>query len=208
MPIRMIVTIPNLPQVLAELRTLHRGVADLSVPLRAFGAYAVGSVKRTFTLGGRPTPWPPSQKIAAHTRRTRGRRRSPKTLIDTATLQNSIQVETVTPAAVTIGTNVRYAGVHQEGYRGTVAVPQHLRHIRSRDVTGMVTKVRTKVGKRGQPVGTTYQTKGVIARGFAEVKAHAVRMRIPARPFLVAQPEWPTRWGQILAQYVRGLTGR
>jgi phage gpG-like protein len=197
--IRIEVGLRGVEQAVARLRAVGRGLADLSMPLRAFGEHLVGSVKRNFEVGGRPA-WIPSRKIAAHTRRARGKGRSPKTLVDTGTLQNSIQVRAVDARSVTVGTNVRYAAVHQEGFHQTVAVPQHLRHIRRRDVAGMVERISKKTG-------AVYTRKEAIARGFAVVKAHNVRMTIPPRPFLVVQPASYAVWERMLTQHIRQLAG-
>ncbi len=87
-------------------------------------------------------------------------------------LRNSLRPELAQIAGTTvlssIGTNVRYAGVHEFGFDGMVSVRKFTRVNRSRDVY--------RPRKDGKGV-----TKDVIAAGFSTVRAHTMKMNMPAR---------------------------
>jgi phage gpG-like protein len=76
-----------------------------------------------------------------------------------------------------IGSNVRYAAVHEFGYEGEVRVKPFFRKYRGRDRHAEVQRVSQKTGRR-------YKTKIKTASGVSQVKAHTRHMKIPARsPF-------------------------
>jgi phage gpG-like protein len=94
--------------------TLSRGVAarlrawgDRRPVLDAIGAELVAMTKRAFsepTL--RPSPWPPRQKTA----------RAPHELLfQTGALRDSIRVVQTAGDSVSVGSDLRYAAVHQFG---------------------------------------------------------------------------------------------
>lgn len=195
--IRLDVSVQGAQAASARLRELAGRVRDWTPVLRIFGAHMQGSVLRNFELGGRPR-WISSKKTVAWTGRAD---RSPQTLIDRGILKNSFQrpsaLTMLDPRTMSLGTNVPYAAVHQEGFYGAVQVGEHTRRVRSRDVAGMVVRVSKKTGK-------PYKAKVRIALGFCIVRAHAVQMRIPARPFLVVQPEDYEAWAEMAEKYIAG----
>jgi len=95
----------------------------------------------------------------------RALRQGGKTLIKTARLKNSIVASVTGPRTLRLGTNVAYAAVHQLGFAGNMTVPQHIR------------RVTRAFGRR------------LKTPTYATVRQHQRLVRIPARPFLVAQDE-------------------
>ncbi len=182
-------TTKNFEQASAQFRELARRAGNWRPVLAQFGIHMLRSVEQTFHAGGRPTLWPPS--IRAMTK-------GGKTLIDTARLKNSMVAAVTGPTTLRVGTNVRYAAVHQFGFSGTVQIPEHLRRVRSRDIRGSEIRVSPKTGKR-------YKAHPKIARGFAVVKAHAAHLRIPARPFLVVQDADDRMWVRLAEKYLEGM---
>jgi phage virion morphogenesis protein len=111
--------IQGLGRLQGRVSKLMSDLKHVEAPLKAAGAYMVGSIEKNFRAQGRPQKW---KKLAASTRgrrrRGRGRGRA-QILIDTARLKNSIGYRLVS-AGVEIGTNVRYAARQHFGYpKGT-----------------------------------------------------------------------------------------
>jgi phage virion morphogenesis protein len=186
--IQIRVSLPTLAEVQARLRALGRGVQDLRPALRQVGELLVASVKKNFELGGRPA-WRPSRRA-----RTEGG----QTLVDRATLRNSIQVRRVDATSVAIGTNVRYAAAHQFGVSGPVQIPAHVRRVKSRDVY----QTRWVWSKGSDKVRNK---KERIASGVAMVRAHQRTLRIPPRPFLAVQPDDWRAIDELMTQHLRRL---
>lgn len=163
-------------RVRALLEGLLRRSRNLTPAMHEIGEIVRESVMRNFREGRSPdgTPWPPSRRALL----TGG-----KTLVDTATLRNSIHVRPG-PSSVTVGTPVEYAAVHQFGARRG-SFGEH------------IVKVRAHM-RRSRRTGRT-QT----------VRAHARRVRlpwgdIPPRPFLGVRRE---DWGEIhdaMMEYLMG----
>ncbi|MBI4242252.1 MAG: phage virion morphogenesis protein [Candidatus Rokubacteria bacterium] len=181
------ITARNVEQASAELKALVRRVEDLRPVLAEFGIHMIRSVEQTFQAGGRPTAWPPS---------IRAMRGGGKTLIKTARLKNSIVATVTGPRSLSVGTNVKYAAVHQLGFSGTVQIPEHIRRVKSRNVY----RVKTATTVSGRKI----RSRRKIASGFAVVKAHPAHMRIPARPFLVAQDEDMEILKGMLERHIEG----
>jgi len=120
--------------------------------LTAIGRYGKSSTQLRFRTQTAPdgTRWPPSRRVQED---------GGQTLRDTSRLRNSIQWR-VDPTGVSWGTNVVYAGVHQDGYQGSQRVGAHQRVI------------RIAFGRRlNSPVTV-------------RVRPFSRNMRIVARPFL------------------------
>jgi phage virion morphogenesis protein len=132
-----------------RLKTRSRG---LQRPLIAIGRYGKSSTQLRFRTETAPDGkrWAPSKRVQEE---------GGQTLRMTSRLRNSIQWE-VDPAGVSWGTNVAYAGVHQNGYQGSQRVRGHQR------------LVRQVFGKR------------LRAAVRANVRPFSRMMRIEARPFL------------------------
>jgi phage gpG-like protein len=85
-----------------------------------------------------------------------------------------IEGDTVTGS---IGSQVRYAAVHEFGFDGDVQVKPFFRKNRHRDQFSRVERVSTATGRK-------YKTVAKTASGLSQVKGHKRHMRIPARaPF-------------------------
>lgn len=109
--------VQGLGKLLGRLGKLATDTSRVEAPLKAAGAYMLGSIEKNFRAGGRPVKW---EGLADGTlrRRRRGRGRGgPRVLIDKARLKNSFSYR-VTTAGVEIGTNVVYARRHHFGYEG------------------------------------------------------------------------------------------
>lgn len=75
--------------------------------------------------------------------------------------------------AITFGSTVPYAAVHNDGFKGAVSVAQHSRRL--------FTKVRTKMlTKKGQLRNKTDK----LQKGVITVRAHTRYMNIPRRRFI------------------------
>lgn len=75
-----------------------------------------------------------------------------------------------------IGNNVRYAGAHEYGFRGTVQVREH----RKRNAMVDLVQVGDQVVPRWQSFGLKGK-KTKVATGVVRVRAHRMAMNIPAR---------------------------
>lgn len=140
----------NMPTIVR--RAIMRG-------LDRAGALVTGQITRTrFTGQG---PFPVSEhRLGVKTNRLRGSLRWSKAQADVERISASI------------GTNVKYAGVHEYGYSGSVGVRAHRRKVPSRDVFA---QRLTKTGKVSKRKGEK------IASGVASVRAHRRTMQIPER---------------------------
>jgi len=101
------------------------------------------------------------QKWAA-LKRPRGKRG--KVLAKTGRLKNSVEAS-ASDRALQVGTVVEYAAVHQLGYTGPQDVPAHLRTIR-------------------QAFGRKLKKPKTVS-----VRGHSRYVSIPARPFILIQPD-------------------
>jgi phage gpG-like protein len=165
------ITARNIEEVSAELRNIVRSVEDIRPVLAEFGIHMIRSVEKTFQTGGHPVPWPAS---------IRARTRGGKTLIKSGRLKNSIVAALTGDRTLQVGTNVKYAAIHQLGFSGTVQIPEHIR------------RVTRAFGRR------------LKTPTYATVRGHPAHMRIPARPFLVAQEEDLEIWKGMLGRHMEG----
>ena len=153
------------------IKQATRRLAEPEKALKECGLVLLRSIAKNFKAGGRPGRWHPSKRAL---------REGGKTLIDTARLLRSINMR-VLGRILTVGTNVKYARVHQLGGKldKNVTIRQHYRHITKafgRPVKGR--KVLVKQHQRQQ------------------------NMYIPARPFLMVQPGDMRVMRKIVAEYV------
>lgn len=77
-----------------------------------------------------------------------------------------------------VGTNVVYARVHEYGYTGTVDVRAHARKLRE------ASTVVLQKPANGRAFGIYQKRRGELTGGVANVRAHALKMNLPARSFL------------------------
>ncbi|RYF86951.1 MAG: hypothetical protein EOO03_11170 [Chitinophagaceae bacterium] len=123
-------------------------------------------------LGATTEPW-------RQRRRNKGRNQGRAILVQSARLKRSIRITKVSGMTVYIGSDVPYAKVHNEGFRGTVNVKAHSRNRYGKEKIG--TGRLTKSGKERM------QTVQRIT-GTGQVKAHTRRMNIPRRQFMGNSP--------------------
>jgi len=156
-----------------EMKTALKGLTTrLSKPqkaLRECGLVLLRSISKTFKAGGRPVRWKPSK---------RAQLAGGKTLIDTARLMRSITMK-VTGKTLMVGTNVKYAAMHQLGGKvaGRTIFPKRAKALRWIDKGGNVRFA-----------------KKVTIPGFT----------MPARPFLVIQDEDWRVLGRIFVDHLVG----
>ncbi len=154
-----------------EAKVALKGLADRlskpQPPLRECGLVLLRSISKTFKAGGRPVRWKPSARALA----TGG-----KTLIDTARLMRSITMG-VTGKTLRVGTNVKYAAIHQLGGRvpARTVLPRRAKALRWIDRSGKV-----RFAKR------------------VEIPA----FQMPIREFLVVQDEDWRVFKRILKDYL------
>lgn len=137
-------------EIVAGLDGLHHAVGDLSPALEDIGADLEQSTVMRFVTNIAPdgTPWAKSAAAI---------KRGSATLVEHRHLQDSIHF-VLDGDAVEVGSNLVYAGVHQNGHEGEVVVSSHERHF-------------TMVfGRR--------------ISGVTNVMPHSRQMNLPARPFL------------------------
>lgn len=103
-----------------------------------------------------------------------------QTLSDTGRLRGSFTVRAY-PDRAEVGTNVVYAAIHQAGFEGTIDIAAHIRKVKSRDVR---------------------ESRKITAKGIGYVRAHARRLNMPARPFLMIQDEDWEKMTRYLAGYI------
>ena len=97
--------------------------------------------------------------------------------VRTGTLRRSINQEvTASGGAVTavVGTNVRYAKVHEFGFDGNVSVKAHVR----RNAQQLKAALRTRKD------GSAYYSRNGMRDGSVPVRAHTRHMVVPERSFL------------------------
>lgn len=169
MPVTMEVTIDD-AGIRQLMERLSRRITDLDTPMKLAAEHMKYSIDENFAVGGRPVPWIPSK---------RAMRQSGQTLVNKRLLQESITY-TSSDGTVVIGTNVKYARIHQFGWviPGGIILPRNGKALRW-------------IGPDGKPV---FRRK---------VNRPAITM--PARPFLVVQDEDVTEIKMIIKDYLIGV---
>jgi len=92
-------------QVRAELGKLAGRLRNLTPAMRGIGEIVRTSVERNFAASGRPEKWKPSGRV---------KKEGGQTLSDTGILRRSFTVRAY-PDRAEVGTNVKYAAIHQLG---------------------------------------------------------------------------------------------
>lgn len=160
--------------------------------METIGAGQLVSIRRTFSDEG--PGWPPLSPVSMRWKKYSA---GHKLLIDRGRLINSINAQ-ASGDQVTIGTNVKYAPVHQFGFSGSqsVAPYEYSRGVKSRNVF-QKSKITNKVGR--EKTVTRKLSSGV---GFVHVGGFTRKIKIPARPFLVFRPEDPARIAEQVKTFV------
>lgn len=154
---------------------LESGLIDFREPLRECGTQVIRSTDKTFQQQGRPTQWDELSDLTLMNRRKGGA--GAKILQDSGRLKNSItaqgqgSINKLTADELLIGTNVKYAAIHQVGDTIKAKNKPYL----------VIPAGKTKKGKKK----------------FIKKK----QVTIPARPFLIVQPEDTQRFGNIFAAW-------
>ncbi len=201
--------------VIFALRDLAGDIEDKDAMLRIIGELMRTSIAYTFKEEGSPAgSWP---ELADSTKKKKGYTAGHKLLVMSGRLFGSFTY-TISGNTLTVGTDVPYARVQQEGSRdflGGLVGP------RSR---GLMAAVSAYGGHRVQKfkrygkdqrkgVDGKWRTVRVREQGPANatsyrVGEHTRRQNIPARPFLVFRPEDPERFTQGVERYLHGATVR
>jgi len=157
----------------AALKGVARRLSKPEKALKECGLVLLRSIAKNFKAGGRPVRWRRSGRALAE---------GGKTLVDTARLKNSIAMR-VLGKLLTVGSNVKYARIHQLGGKldKNVSVKQHYRYIT-------------------QAFGKDIEGRKVLVRQHQR-KQDAY---IPARPFLKIQDADMRIIRKIVADYVTG----
>lgn len=92
-------------QVRAELGRLAGRLKNLTPAMRGIGEIVRRSVEQNFAAGGRPEKWEKSHRV---------KEKGGQTLSDTGRLRRSFTVRGY-PDRAEVGTNVKYAAIHQFG---------------------------------------------------------------------------------------------
>jgi phage gpG-like protein len=158
-----------------NLQAQFEAFAKEALPaLRKFPLLAANEGKNFFVSRFKAQNWidhttEPWKKRKPTASRNRGR----ATLTDTGNLKRSIRIISATWDHVEVGTDAIYAGIHNNGFRGTVTVGEHSR-VASR-------KVATRFGKKGQAL----KTGRLKIRGAShQVKSHQRKINMPKRQFI------------------------
>jgi phage virion morphogenesis protein len=187
---------------LGKFRLALQQKSDL---MQQIGASMLVSIRRTFRGEGSPAgSWAP---LAPSTIRSYGKAAiGHKLLVRKGTLLNSIGVQ-AQESSVTIGTNLKYAAVHQFGSRdrGPVAVGP-----RTKAMQDAVVKVKQHGFARlssslgtGRLGGRIRAVKGPRNQIRGTVGAHTRHQNIPARPYMVFRPEDPDRIRSLVNGFIR-----
>jgi phage gpG-like protein len=147
-----IIQLSGLDRIMDRLRTNERKLGNLHVPFTRAALVIYADVKQRFASSG--PGWAPVQRGGQPLRLT-GR------LMASITSKGAGSVYQETPNSLEVGTNVRYANVHQFGFSGVQQVGSHSRN-------------------------QTHAFGRAMAPRRVTVAAHSRRMRITARPFLVS----------------------
>jgi phage gpG-like protein len=202
------------------LENTRAAATDPRPLLNIAGEVMRGSIATTFREEGSPAgSWP---RLALSTLRKRGYTAGHKLLILTGRLFNSITYMTAGDA-LTIGTNVAYARVQQEGsadYRGGFTGPltqvQHAVYEAERVSVARYTSSRMQKPKYGSDLRTDkngvtrrvhMRVVGALNRTVYEVMGHKRHQNIPPRPYLVFRPEDPGRIAEGINAYMAGRSG-
>lgn len=117
------------------------------------------------TVSAIGTAWAPRKDLS---KKNAGR----AVLVKTGRLRRSYRILALGVASVTIGSDLVYAGVHNNGFKGTVAVKGHARNnfAYHKEATGKLTKTGKARMKTVQTIAST-----------SYVKPHSRKMDIPRR---------------------------
>ena len=153
------------------LDALAECIGDLP---RMVGMEAVNFSKERFVQQNwydtAPIPWP----LRRHLRRGGKKRQQGAVLVDSGRLKRSIRIVSVSGTTVIIGTDVPYAQMHNDGFKGKENVKAYRQRVKAHK---RKIKVKTKKG------GT--KTKAVQVKAHTRnIAAHQREVDMPRRRFL------------------------
>lgn len=151
------ITIKN-DTLTATLKNLHNRLKDMSPVMRVIALLMKNAVEDNFEAQGRPR-WKPSQRVL---------KKGGQTLQKSGRLATSIK-ESNTRKQARVGTNVKYAAIHQFG--GPITQPAHTQTLAFKKTGGFM----------GRSAASRKRT-GAVRVAFANYAARTINM--PARPFL------------------------
>lgn len=113
---------------MSELKQIERALAEMLYDMpEQIGMLAVNFSKQRFVeqnwLYTTAEPWQPRKRK----RRGGKARQNGAVLVDSGRLKRSIRIISTTPLSVTIGTDVPYAQIHNDGFSGVQSVKAHTR---------------------------------------------------------------------------------
>jgi len=194
----------NVRVALGKFRLALAQKGDL---MQEIGTAMLVSIRRTFREQGSPAnSWMP---LAPSTIKSNPKKYGSghKLLIDTGRLLNSIGISQTSPDSVTLGTNVKYAAVHQFGSRDRGAVGIGPRTKEMQSATANVrqhgfARLSSSLGK-GRLGNRVRNIRGPRNQIHGVVSAHTRHQNIPARPYLVFRPEDPRRIQGLVNGFIR-----
>jgi len=109
--------IQGLGRLLSRIGQMATDTSHVEKPLKAAGAYMLGSIEKNFQQQGRPQRWTPLAQSTLARRRKGRSRGGARILIDKGAMKNQINYR-VTTAGTVIGLNAIQARRQQLGYEG------------------------------------------------------------------------------------------
>jgi phage gpG-like protein len=145
--------------------------------------FALDNFKQQGFLGNSFQRWPQRKVVG---KKNKGK----AILIQTGRLKRSIRIIRMDANTVVIGSDVPYAKVHNDGFRGTVNVKSYSRNQYKN--SKVATDSFTKTGKLRMK--TVQSISGTVT-----VREHTMKMNIPKRTFLADSPYLQQRVSRIIA---------
>ena len=174
---------------MATLKEIEKALLEMFNGLpQQIGMLAVNFSKQRFVAQAwhdtAVEPWEKRKRP----RRGGKKRQQGAVLVDSGRLKRSIRIVAVTPTSVTIGTDVPYAQIHNDGYKGTQQVKAHTENVKGHTENVKEHKRNQKVKyKNGKTKTKIVNVKAHIRHVKAHirhVKAHPRNMNMPRRRFL------------------------
>jgi len=203
-----------------KLNELSGALANLRPLLNTIGLRLHASVMKTFDEQGSPAgSWP---KLAISTLRNRKYTSGHKLLQMRGDLKGSIRPSVQGNDTVVLGTNLRYAAVHQFGstdYRGAFTGPFTREQQAAYDAERVAVRAhiatrlqRPRYGRemRTDKNGRTRSVRVRLnpgAKDQIQVRAHRRHQNIPPRPYLVFRPEDPSVIAETVQAYFAANVG-
>lgn len=179
-------------RTIARLESFGR---DKTPVMRVIAGIMEDAVEENFAREGRP-------KWLGHSKRTRKQRPSGKILQDSGRLASSI-VPRATNNSAMVGTNTRYAAIHQFG--GEITRAAHSGWVRLRtDARGNL--VRQGTEGRAARLAVFAKDSHKRARKVRYTTGES-KTRMPARPFLALTPADGDNIERTVAEYLSNLVG-